>query len=51
MCGLALPMGLTEGRLPLGLQIAGRPGDEPLTLRIGAALEAAQPKIAWPGLA
>ena len=48
MCGLALPMGLTPGGLPLGLQVAGRAGDEALALRIGAAIEAARPPLAWP---
>ena len=50
MCGLALPMGLTGGGLPLGLQVAARAGDEAMALRIGAALEAAQPAPAWPEL-
>ena len=50
MCGLALPMGLTKARLPLGLQVAARGGDEAMALRIGAALEGAQPPLAWPEL-
>ena len=50
MCGLALPMGLTSGGLPLGLQVAARAGHEAMALRIGAALEAAQPPLAWPEL-
>ncbi|QYK42665.1 MAG: amidase [Paracoccaceae bacterium] len=37
---LALPVGFAEG-LPLGAQIIARHGDEPMALRIGAALEAA----------
>ena len=50
MCGLALPMGLAPGGLPLGLQVAARAGDESMALRVGAALEAAQPPLAWPDL-
>jgi aspartyl-tRNA(Asn)/glutamyl-tRNA(Gln) amidotransferase subunit A len=50
MCGLALPMALTAGGLPLGLQIAARAGDEAMALRVGAALEAALPPLAWPEL-
>lgn len=38
---LALPIGFGANGLPLGAQIVGRPFDEPLVLRIGAAYEAA----------
>jgi len=50
MCALALPTGLTPGGLPTSLQIAARGGDEAMALRIGAALEAAQPVLARPSL-
>jgi len=36
---LAMPAGFSPGGLPLGCQIVGRPWDEALLLRIGAALE------------
>ena len=38
---LALPMGFTKSGLPLSLQIAGKPCDEALVLRIGHAYEQA----------
>ena len=38
---LALPIGFGANGLPLGTQIVGRPFDEPMVLRIGAAYEAA----------
>jgi aspartyl-tRNA(Asn)/glutamyl-tRNA(Gln) amidotransferase subunit A len=38
---LALPIGFGANGLPLGMQIVGRAFDEPTTLRIGAAYEAA----------
>jgi len=37
---LALPIGFGAYGLPLGAQIVGRPFDEPMVLRIGAAYEA-----------
>ncbi len=36
---LAMPCGFDAGGLPLGLQIVGRPFDEDLILRVGAALQ------------
>jgi aspartyl-tRNA(Asn)/glutamyl-tRNA(Gln) amidotransferase subunit A len=36
---LSVPCGLTSGGLPIGLQILGRPFEEDLILRVGAALE------------
>ena len=39
MCALAVPSGFTAGGLPLSLQIACRPYDEPLALRIGWAYQ------------
>lgn len=38
---MSLPVGLSANKLPLGLQIIGRPFDESTVLGIGAALEAA----------
>lgn len=43
---ITVPVGLTAERLPLGLQIAGRPWDEVTVLRAAAVIEAAGP---WPG--
>jgi aspartyl-tRNA(Asn)/glutamyl-tRNA(Gln) amidotransferase subunit A len=40
---LAVPCGLSESRLPLSAQVIGRNFDEPLVLRVGAAIEAARP--------
>jgi len=37
--GLSMPCGLTRDRLPIGLQIVGRPFDEETVLRLAAALE------------
>jgi len=36
---LAVPTGFAKNGLPIGLQIVGRPFDEPTVLRIGAAYE------------
>jgi aspartyl-tRNA(Asn)/glutamyl-tRNA(Gln) amidotransferase subunit A len=36
---LAVPTGFAKSGLPIGLQIVGRPFDEPTVLRIGAAYE------------
>jgi aspartyl-tRNA(Asn)/glutamyl-tRNA(Gln) amidotransferase subunit A len=41
MCALALPSGFTAGGLPLSLQIACRPYDEAMALRIGWAFQQA----------
>lgn len=43
---ITVPVGLTAERLPLGLQIAGRPWDEATVLRAAAVVEEAGP---WPG--
>ena len=40
---LQVPCGFTKGRLPVGLQIAGRWGDEARLFRIGKALEVDNP--------
>ena len=48
MCGLALPTGLTPNGLPTSLQIVARGGEEALVLRIGAAMESAQPILTRP---
>ena len=37
--GISIPCGLTRAGLPIGLQIVGRPFDEPTILRVAAALE------------
>jgi aspartyl-tRNA(Asn)/glutamyl-tRNA(Gln) amidotransferase subunit A len=50
MCGLALPTRLTPNGLPTSLQIAVRGGEEAMALRIGAALELAQPIQVKPDL-
>jgi aspartyl-tRNA(Asn)/glutamyl-tRNA(Gln) amidotransferase subunit A len=39
--GLSLPIGLGAGKLPLGLQLIGRPFDEETMLRVGYVLEQA----------
>ncbi len=44
---LTLPVGLTADRLPLGLQLVGRPWDEATVLRAARVIEAA---VGWPGL-
>ncbi len=36
---LSLPVGFSSAGLPIGCQLVGRPWEEPLLLRIGAALE------------
>jgi aspartyl-tRNA(Asn)/glutamyl-tRNA(Gln) amidotransferase subunit A len=36
---LAMPAGFSKSGLPIGCQLVGRPWEEPLLLRIGAALE------------
>ena len=41
MCALAVPSGLTAGGLPLSLQIACRPYDEAMALRVGWAYQQA----------
>ena len=48
MCGLSVPMGLTDGKLPGGLQIVARGGDEAMALRIGSAFEQAVGRISPP---
>ncbi len=40
---LAVPSGLTDNRLPTGIQIIGRPLDDVMVFRIGAALEERRP--------
>jgi aspartyl-tRNA(Asn)/glutamyl-tRNA(Gln) amidotransferase subunit A len=47
LCALALPSGMTDGGLPLSLQIICRGLDEALVLRIGWAFEQAGP---WAGM-
>lgn len=38
---LCVPVGFTPSKLPLGVQLVGRPFEDPLLLRIGAVIEAA----------
>ncbi|MGE5337615.1 MAG: amidase [Gemmatimonadota bacterium] len=40
-CGLSLPAGFSENGLPVGVQLLGKPFDEPLLLRIGRAFQQA----------
>jgi aspartyl-tRNA(Asn)/glutamyl-tRNA(Gln) amidotransferase subunit A len=46
---LAMPVGLSASQLPLGLQIVALPFEEPLLLRIGAALESVTGPFHAPG--
>ena len=39
MPAMSVPCGFTESGLPVGLQIAGRPFDEPTVLRAGYAYQ------------
>jgi aspartyl-tRNA(Asn)/glutamyl-tRNA(Gln) amidotransferase subunit A len=39
--GLSVPAGLSENGLPLGLQLIGKPFDEGMVLKVGAAIEQA----------
>jgi aspartyl-tRNA(Asn)/glutamyl-tRNA(Gln) amidotransferase subunit A len=50
MCALAVPTTLTPAGLPTSLQVIARGDDEAMAVRIGAALEAAQPPTARPEL-
>jgi aspartyl-tRNA(Asn)/glutamyl-tRNA(Gln) amidotransferase subunit A len=43
---LAVPFGRTRSGLPIGIQVAARPGGEALTLRVARALEVAAPQEA-----
>lgn len=48
---LAVPIGFAENGLPLGAQLVGRPFDEAMLFRIGAAYEAAtQFNQQWPSM-
>jgi aspartyl-tRNA(Asn)/glutamyl-tRNA(Gln) amidotransferase subunit A len=44
ICGVSVPCGSASEGLPIGVQIMGRHFDEATVLRVGAAVEAAQPK-------
>jgi aspartyl-tRNA(Asn)/glutamyl-tRNA(Gln) amidotransferase subunit A len=48
LAALSLPMGITPGGLPIGMQLVVRGGNERMALRIGAAMEAARGNL--PGL-
>ncbi|WP_428927929.1 amidase [Marinibacterium sp. SX1] len=48
---LSVPIGFSANGLPLGCQIVGKPFDEPMCFRIGAALEAALALSQRPDLA
>ncbi|MGF1562446.1 MAG: Asp-tRNA(Asn)/Glu-tRNA(Gln) amidotransferase subunit GatA [Geminicoccaceae bacterium] len=39
--GISVPAGLSDGGLPLGLQVIGKPFDEETVLRVGQAIETA----------
>ena len=49
--GIAVPAGLDQKGLPLGLQLIGRPFDEETLFRTGAVIEQAagrfQPEMWW----
>jgi len=48
---LAVPIGFAKNGLPLGAQIVGRPFDEAMLFRIGAAYEAATKlNQQWPSM-
>ena len=44
ICGMSVPCGQTRGGLPIGVQILSKHFDEATMLRVGAAIEAAQPE-------
>jgi aspartyl-tRNA(Asn)/glutamyl-tRNA(Gln) amidotransferase subunit A len=44
ICGVSVPCGTTADGLPIGVQIMGKHFDEATVLRVGAAVEAAQPR-------
>jgi aspartyl-tRNA(Asn)/glutamyl-tRNA(Gln) amidotransferase subunit A len=46
ICGMSVPCGTTTAGLPIGVQVLGKHFDESTMLRVGAAIEAAQPKDA-----
>jgi len=43
ICGMSVPCGRTASGLPIGVQVLGRHFDEETMLRVGLAIEAAQP--------
>ena len=46
--GIAVPAGLSESGLPLGLQLIGKPFDEETLFRAGYAIEQAAGKFTAP---
>ena len=49
LAAIALPMGLSAERLPVGMQFVVPGRHEPVALAIAAALEADRPAIKLPG--
>jgi aspartyl-tRNA(Asn)/glutamyl-tRNA(Gln) amidotransferase subunit A len=47
--GMSVPAGLSGEGLPLGLQLIGKPFDEPTLFRVGGVLETAANFKARPG--
>ncbi len=50
MCGIALPVQLNQDGLPIAVQVAARPNDEAMAVRVAAALEGALPPLGRPDL-
>ena len=50
MSALSVPGSLTPAGMPTALQVVGRPHTEAMILRIGEALEGAQPSVPGPSL-
>jgi len=46
--GLSVPFGMTEGGLPVGVQLVGRPWDDEVLLDLGVKLEEARGSVQWP---
>ncbi len=44
ICGMSVPCGTTQNGLPIGVQVLGKHFGESTMLRVGAAIESAQPK-------
>ncbi len=48
MPALAIPFAINEEGLPVGIQLVGRPWEEPLLLDLGVKLEEARGPLPWP---